>query len=428
MNTTTEFLTKHIFDQLAEAARAQQARPRGPRTEGDPRHHFGIACGARLLRGAIVVSRVAFAVPGDLATPTGGYAYDRRIIAELQKLGWQVDVVGARRWLSEAERGTKGAAETVLAGVPRACPIVIDGLAFGVLPEAAASCASETPLIALVHHPLALETGFRPTMRKPAGAANARRSPRRRGDRAPAHSTARLLVDRTTTWPPRRITVACPGTDRAPLARRKQRRHAAAAFGRRDRAAQRLRRSGRGAGRPARSALASDHRRRPHARSGGGGAARRRYRAAWAWRAHRRARRGAGRAHRRALRASPICSCWPRASRATAWPMPRRWRTACRWSAPPPARFPIRCRRSRHPGRAGRRERRSPRRCAMLIANPTERALARLRRARRGAGAADLAGFRQAVRRRDRGRGMSGFSADWLALREPYDRAPATPR
>jgi hypothetical protein len=32
-------------------------------------------------------------VPGDLAAATGGYAYDRRIIAELQQLGWQIDVV-----------------------------------------------------------------------------------------------------------------------------------------------------------------------------------------------------------------------------------------------------------------------------------------------------------------------------------------------
>ena len=40
-----------------------------------------------------MVKRFAFAVPGDLATPTGGYAYDRRMIAELGRLGWQIDLV-----------------------------------------------------------------------------------------------------------------------------------------------------------------------------------------------------------------------------------------------------------------------------------------------------------------------------------------------
>ena len=51
-NTTTEFLTKHIFDRAGRRGARGRARPRRPRAQGDPRHDLGIACGARLLRGA----------------------------------------------------------------------------------------------------------------------------------------------------------------------------------------------------------------------------------------------------------------------------------------------------------------------------------------------------------------------------------------
>ena len=35
---------------------------------------------------------VVFAIPGSLDTPTGGYAYDKRMIAELSELGWRPQV------------------------------------------------------------------------------------------------------------------------------------------------------------------------------------------------------------------------------------------------------------------------------------------------------------------------------------------------
>ena len=73
-----------------------------------------------------MVKRFAFAVPGDLATPTGGYAYDRRMIVELGDLGWQVDLLDLGEgfpWPSEA---TRTAALTQLLSMPAGRAIVVD--------------------------------------------------------------------------------------------------------------------------------------------------------------------------------------------------------------------------------------------------------------------------------------------------------------
>lgn len=164
-----------------------------------------------------MVKRFAFAVPGDLATPTGGYAYDRRMIAELGDLGWQIDLLDLGDgfpWLSDA---TRAAARMQLLAVPAGRTIVVDGLALGVLPETASELIGRNRLLALVHHPLALESGL--TAER---AESLRRS--ERAALASAHgvivtstATARLVISDYDV-PAERVTVARPGNDRVPLA------------------------------------------------------------------------------------------------------------------------------------------------------------------------------------------------------------------
>ena len=107
-----------------------------------------------------MVKEAVFAVPGDLATPTGGYAYDRRIIAELAALGWRIEVLDLGDGFPRPTAAARAAACARLAALAPGRPIVIDGLAFGVLPELPRRCGDSHPLVALVHHPLALESGL----------------------------------------------------------------------------------------------------------------------------------------------------------------------------------------------------------------------------------------------------------------------------
>jgi glycosyltransferase involved in cell wall biosynthesis len=161
-----------------------------------------------------VVKKLVFAVPGDLATPTGGYTYDRRIIAELAGLGWQVQVLDLGDGFPRPTADTRVAACAALAALPAGRPLVVDGLAFGALPDTAVALCSSHPLVALVHHPLALETGLS------AGDAAALRQSEiaalgcARRVIVTSAATARLLVADYDV-PSERLTVVEPGTDRA---------------------------------------------------------------------------------------------------------------------------------------------------------------------------------------------------------------------
>ncbi len=156
--------------------------------------------------------RAVFAVPGDLSAPTGGYEYARRVLAALPALA-----------LLPLPDGFPLPAETVLqqtadllAEIPAGSVLLIDGLAYGALP---AWCLDRirARIVALVHHPLCLETGLAPET-----TAALRESERLALARAAqvittSASTARSLMQ-DFAIPEARLHVAEPGTDPAPRA------------------------------------------------------------------------------------------------------------------------------------------------------------------------------------------------------------------
>jgi glycosyltransferase involved in cell wall biosynthesis len=164
-----------------------------------------------------VVKRFAFAVPGDLASATGGYAYDRRMVEELGRLGWQIDIVSLGNGFPLASDATRAAAEACLLAVPEGRTIVIDGLALGVLPEAASQLGARNSLLALIHHPLALESGLSAENVKKLHASERAALAAVRRVVVPSAAMARRLVADYAV-PPERISVVLPGSDPVSLA------------------------------------------------------------------------------------------------------------------------------------------------------------------------------------------------------------------
>ncbi|MCW5634349.1 MAG: glycosyltransferase [Rubrivivax sp.] len=166
----------------------------------------------------------ALLLPGDLDTPTGGFRYDRHVARGLRARGWHVQVLqldgpfapGSAAQQADAWRQ----AEAAVAPLADGTAVIADGLAFGHLPELAERHARRLCWLALVHHPLALETGL---SRKEAAAL---RTSERRACAA-AHrvvvtseATARLLPQELQL-PRERVLVIEPGCMRPRAAARR---------------------------------------------------------------------------------------------------------------------------------------------------------------------------------------------------------------
>lgn len=160
--------------------------------------------------------RCSFLVPGELGARTGGSTYDRHIIDGLRALGWHVDVRSLGEGWPAPGDAAMGVAREVLEGLPEDSLVVTDGLAFGAMPELAEAHATRLRWVALVHHPLALETGLDASAQTLLFDSERRALATVRAVIVTSPATARALASYQV--PASRITVVEPGTEPAPLA------------------------------------------------------------------------------------------------------------------------------------------------------------------------------------------------------------------
>ncbi|MFP4538239.1 MAG: glycosyltransferase family 4 protein [Dichotomicrobium sp.] len=155
----------------------------------------------------------AFAIPGDLAAPTGGYAYARRILPLLGEYGVDVRHLPLPGGFPFPDDAGLEEAGDLLRAIPADEIALIDGLAYGALPEKVIAGMS-APIVALVHHPLGLETGLSPDDSARLIASECAALAHARQVIATSGTTAETLR-RDFGVPRGRLHVAVPGTDRA---------------------------------------------------------------------------------------------------------------------------------------------------------------------------------------------------------------------
>ena len=155
------------------------------------------------------MTAIAFAVPGAITARTGGTLYDRRVIEALPQHGVAVQHIELPEGFPSPPPADMERALALLAAVPADRPLVVDGLAFGVLPPDQVA-QLRAPLVPLVHHPLAEEHGLSDPKRlywtERTNLARARHV------LVPSPHTA-VLLQETYGVAEDTITVARPGTD-----------------------------------------------------------------------------------------------------------------------------------------------------------------------------------------------------------------------
>ncbi|WP_439649772.1 glycosyltransferase family 4 protein [Gymnodinialimonas ulvae] len=159
--------------------------------------------------------QAAFAIPGDIATLTGGYIYERCLLHGLRDLGHDLTHIELGDSFPMPSAAHMEHAIETLAALPPDRALILDGLVYGSI-DTAGLARVRAPIVAMIHHPLAAETGLDP-------ATQAHLFKTERDNLALAtrvlvpspHTSHILSTDYGVS--PEKITIARPGTKRPSL-------------------------------------------------------------------------------------------------------------------------------------------------------------------------------------------------------------------
>jgi glycosyltransferase involved in cell wall biosynthesis len=152
-------------------------------------------------------------VPAPFSTISGGYGYDRRIVAELRAGGRIVDVVELTGAFPLVDAEGRGSAAGAWSALPTGATPVIDGLALPAFADLGDALAVRGT-VGLIHHPLCLETGLDDADRVRLTEIEQALFPRLRRVIVTSATTANALAS-CFAIPVERIRTVVPGTDDA---------------------------------------------------------------------------------------------------------------------------------------------------------------------------------------------------------------------
>jgi glycosyltransferase involved in cell wall biosynthesis len=156
---------------------------------------------------------VTVVVPGSIQTRTGGSIYDRRIADGLRAGGWDVTIVELDP-VAHPLRPPLDRAAAQFAAIPDHSRVLIDGLAFGTMPEMAERHGCRLRFVPIVHMALSATPGLLPGELGWLSNLERRALDHARQVVVTGSRTVPLIASMSGRLTAEHVTVIPPGTDR----------------------------------------------------------------------------------------------------------------------------------------------------------------------------------------------------------------------